>query len=146
MAHAPAVLRAYQELARALKRGVLDVRVREQIALAVAALTGCEYCRVSHTRAAEAMGLSEAEIAAALEGRAGDPRADAAVRLAVAAAGDPHDVDDADVERARSVGLGDGEIAEILAHVALNLFTNTFTIVAGTPVDPPSPADRSRAA
>jgi AhpD family alkylhydroperoxidase len=96
----PAVPEGYQGLARALKRSVLSIRLREEIALAIAAQTGCESCQAARIRAAAVGGLSSQEIAAASEGRSDD-----------------------------------GEIAEILAQVALSLFTNTFTIVAGTPVD-----------
>lgn len=34
-------------------------------------------------------------------------------------------------------GFSDGEIVEILAHVALNLFTNYINIALDTPVDFP---------
>jgi len=146
MAHAPAVLRGYQELARALKKGELRVELREKIALAIAAQTGCEYCLVAHTRAAADAGLSVPEIAAAMQGHANDPREDAVLRLALTAARDPHAVDDADVERLRALGFGDAAVTEVLAHVALNLFTNVFTIVARTEVDPAGAPQRGRAA
>jgi len=142
MAHAPAVLRGYQELARALKKGELSVELREQIALAIAAQTGCEYCQAAHVRAAASAGLTSEEIAAALEGGADAAAAGAALSVAQLAARDPHAVADADVERLRALGFRDGEIAEILAHVALNLFTNIFTIVTRIEVDPaPAPQE-----
>lgn len=99
MAHAPSVLAGYQELARALKKGELSPRLREQIALAVASVTGCEYCQVSHERAARTVGLDDAEIADALEGRAADPAVAAVLRLAVGATYDPHTLTDADVAK-----------------------------------------------
>ena len=38
-------------------------------------------------------------------------------------------------------GYGDAEIAEVVAHVALNIFTNYFNNVAGTAIDfPKAPA------
>lgn len=46
-------------------------------------------------------------------------------------------IEDADVERVRRAGFGDGEIAEIVANVALGLFTNTFNNVARTSIDFP---------
>lgn len=146
MAHAPAVLRGYQELARALKKSELSAKLREEIALAVAAQTGCEYCQAAHVRAAAAADLSSAEIAAALEGRSDNAEDDAALHLARLAARDPHAVSDADLERLRALGFTEGEIAEILAHVALNLFTNIFTIVARTEVDRASAPEQGQAA
>jgi len=47
-------------------------------------------------------------------------------------------VSDADVQRLRSVGFGDEEIVEILAHVALNLFTNYVNVAFAVPVDFPA--------
>jgi alkylhydroperoxidase family enzyme len=38
----------------------------------------------------------------------------------------------------RAAGLGDGQIVEIIAHVALNLFTNYVNIAFDVPVDFPS--------
>ena len=41
------------------------------------------------------------------------------------------------LDRVRTVGFSDGEIAEIVANVALNIYTNYFNIVATTEVDFP---------
>ena len=50
-------------------------------------------------------------------------------------------VDDADIAAVRDAGYGDAEIAEVVAHVALNIFTNYFNNVAGTTIDfPKAPA------
>ncbi len=38
----------------------------------------------------------------------------------------------------REVGFGDEEIVEILAHVALNLFTNYVNVAFAVPVDFPA--------
>ena len=42
---------------------------------------------------------------------------------------------DADVLAVRNAGFTDGEIAEIIAHVALNVFTNYFSNIAGVEVN-----------
>jgi alkylhydroperoxidase family enzyme len=44
---------------------------------------------------------------------------------------------DADFERLQKVGFGFGEIAEIIAHTALNIFTNYFNTAAEVEVDFP---------
>ncbi len=41
------------------------------------------------------------------------------------------------MQAVRSAGFTDGEIAEIIAHVALNIFTNYFNNTAGVEVDFP---------
>ena len=52
-------------------------------------------------------------------------------------------VTDADVESVRAAGGGDTEIAEVVAHVALNTFTNYFNNVANTTIDFPKAPDLS---
>ena len=47
-------------------------------------------------------------------------------------------VNDDDLIRIRRAGFNDGEITEIVANVALHLFTNYFNHVAGTDVDFPA--------
>ena len=50
-------------------------------------------------------------------------------------------VNDVDIAAVRDVGYGDAEIAEVVAHVGLNVFTNYFNNVAGTAIDfPKAPA------
>ena len=50
-------------------------------------------------------------------------------------------VEDADIATVREAGYGDAELAEVVAHVGLNVFTNYFNNVAGTTIDfPKAPA------
>ncbi len=46
-------------------------------------------------------------------------------------------VSDEDVEDLREAGYEDGEIAEVIGHTALNIFSNYFNHVAQTVVDFP---------
>ena len=48
---------------------------------------------------------------------------------------------DDDVEQRRRAGYTDGQVGEIVANVALNLFTNYFNHVAGTELDFPAAPD-----
>jgi hypothetical protein len=47
----------------------------------------------------------------------------------------------AEVEQLRRTGYTDGEVGEIVANVALNLFTNDFNHVAATELDFPAAPD-----
>ena len=47
------------------------------------------------------------------------------------------DVRDQDLASVRAAGYSDGDIAEIIAHVALNVFTNYFNRAAHTEIDCP---------
>ena len=138
MASSPVVLQGYLGLSGALTTGTLPATVREQLALAIAQANGCHYCLAAHTLLGARAGLAEEDLLAARRGDARDPRAQAALRFALAVVAARGGVADADVDRVRGAGYGDGEIAEIVAHVALNVFTNYLNRVAATVVDFPA--------
>jgi uncharacterized peroxidase-related enzyme len=126
MANSPAVLQAYRDFNRALKRTELSPQLRVIIALAVAEQNGCEYCVASYTAAARQLGLTEQEIADARRGRSADAQDQAALDLVRGIVTDARRVTDCDVETIREMGFSDAELAEIVATVALNQFTNAF--------------------
>jgi uncharacterized peroxidase-related enzyme len=138
MANSPAVLKAYLDLSGALGSGKLSAGVRERIALVVAQENGCDYCLSAHTYiATNRAGLDHAEATRARHGQATDARAEAALRLASAVVRTHGGIDDTDLKAAREAGLSDGEIAEVIGHVALNVFTNYFNKAADTDIDWP---------
>ena len=143
MANAPAVLDAYLAMSGALAAGVLASPLRERIALAVAEANGCDYCLSAHAALGKLARLTEAEIDESRAGRARDPRADATLRFARAVLDGRGDVGDEDLAGLRAAGFSDAEVAEIVAHVALNVFTNYFNKVAGVAVDFPLVAARA---
>jgi alkylhydroperoxidase family enzyme len=48
------------------------------------------------------------------------------------------ELSDSDIAQARAAGLGDADIVETVANVALNIFTNYINHVARTVVDFPA--------
>ena len=82
-------------------------------------------------------GLGEEEILASRRGNAGNPKIDAALRFARLVVQQRGQVTDANVEELADAGHTQGEVAEIIANVALNIFTNYFNHIAGTEVDFP---------
>lgn len=137
MMQSPVVARAYLAFSRILSDGMLSPKLREQIALAVSEANSCRYCLSAHTSLAARAGLSEVEILDARHGTAAEPRDAAAIAFARKIIAERGLVRDEDVAELREEGLGDGEIAEIVANTALSLFTNYFNHVAGTTVDFP---------
>lgn len=135
MANAPAALAGYTALASALDGGVLPKRLREQIALAIAARNGCDYCLAAHRIGAKFARLSADEIEAAERGHAANRQEAAALALAVDLLDMVGDANDAVLADARAAGLSDEALVEIAAHVAANLFTNTINRFARTPND-----------
>ena len=47
------------------------------------------------------------------------------------------DVDDATVQAARSAGVTDAEIGEVVGHIALNVLTNYFNVLSEVDIDWP---------
>lgn len=137
MAGSPAVLEGYLGFGTALGGGSLPLGLREQIALAVAEANRCDYCLSAHTALGRLAGLKDEETARSRKGASADPKEDAALKFAIAVVAGKGDVADEEFARVRRAGFSDGEIAEILAHVALNVFTNYFNKAAETAIDFP---------
>jgi len=137
MAHSPAVLEGYLNFSGALGEGTLNARLREQIAITVAEANGCEYCLSAHTAIAKLVGLDEAALTSSRQAKSSDARTEAALKFAQAVVKSKGRVTDGDLKAVRDAGYGDGEINEIIANVAINLFTNYFNNATQVEVDFP---------
>jgi uncharacterized peroxidase-related enzyme len=137
MANSPAVLDGYLQLNGSLGKGTLSAKVREQLSLAVAQANGCDYCLAAHSTVGKTVGLTDEQIRDSRLGGAVDLKADALIRFAVKVLETRGRVSDADLADVREAGFGDGALAEVVANVALNVFTNYFNNVAQTDVDFP---------
>lgn len=132
--NSPAALEGYLNLSGALAGGVLNAKIREQIALAVAEINDCGYCRSAHTYIGGKVGLNEREIADARKVVATDERTAAILNLARNIVVQRGELSDTEFKAAR---LSDAEIVETVANVALNIFSNYINHVAWTVVDFP---------
>ena len=137
MAQSPAVANAYVGFSHALSQGSLSAKSRERLALVVAEENACDYCLAAHTFLGGKAGLSEQEILDNRRGTSDEPKVAAALAFARKLVQDRGQVTDADVVALREHGFTDGEIAEIIANVVLNIFTNYFNIAVGTEIDFP---------
>jgi uncharacterized peroxidase-related enzyme len=137
VAHSPAALRFYLAQTEALAGGVLNLQLREQIALVAAGINHCDYCASAHTLAGKHSGLGSAELAANLAGRSQDDKVQAALDFAAQILEQRGHISDTTLQDVRSAGYNEAEIVEIIAHVAMNIFTNYFNHIAGTAIDFP---------
>jgi alkylhydroperoxidase family enzyme len=80
---------------------------------------------------------------AAQAGESDDPRTGAALAFVAALVEDRAQVSDADVAALRAAGFDDEEVVELVAHVALNLFTNHVNVALAVPLDFPEVALRA---
>ncbi|MET3471091.1 putative peroxidase-related enzyme [Novosphingobium sp. 1529] len=138
LSNSPAVITAHAALNQGLGKAI-DLKTRERIALAVAAVNGCEYCDAAHSFTGHNFAkLSREEIDLARQGTSADPHAAAAVQFARKVAEARGKVSAEDIAALRTAGFGDGQIVEIVAVVAENFFTNLINNVAATTVDFPA--------
>ena len=137
LSQSTAAVNSYLAFSQNLSEGVLPARLREQIALAVGEANSCGYCVSAHSMIAKGAGLSTDEVAAARGADASDEKERAALQFVQAMVRERGRVSDSDFENLRNAGFGDTEIVEIVAHVALNTFTNYFNHVANTEIDFP---------
>jgi uncharacterized peroxidase-related enzyme len=137
MANAPAVLDGYLALSGALGKGSLSAKQREQIALAVGQANHCDYCVAAHSAIGKMVGLSADQILDSRRGTAVDAKTDQLLRFARKLVDKRGNVSDNDITDLRAAGFDDGAISEVVAGVALNIFTNYFNQVAGTEIDFP---------
>ena len=137
MANSPAVLDGYLQFSGALGKGTLSARVREQLSLAIAQANSCDYCLAAHSTIGKTVGLTAEQVRDSRLGTAVDPRTDALIRFALEVVRTRGRVGDAALAEVREAGFDDGVIAEVVAHVALDVFTNYFNNVAQTDLDFP---------
>ena len=138
IANSPQTLEGFLGLSGALGKGGLNVATRNRIALAVAEANGCDYCLSAHSYLGKHLAkLDDAEMAANRSGASNDPKADAAVRFAAKLVRERGHVAEADVSVVKAAGYGDAQVLEIIAHVALNTFTNYVNEALKTDIDFP---------
>lgn len=137
LANSPAALNAFLGIHGIAGAGALDPLTRERIALAVAEQNACQYCVSAHTAIGRKVGLDNDEMLANRKGRSADAKAEAALTFARALVEHTGQVSAAEVEAVRAAGHSDGEIVEIITHVAMNIFTNLLGKATQVEIDFP---------
>lgn len=137
MANSPAVLEGYLNFSGALSGGQLNAKLREEIALVTAQENHCTYCLSAHSAIGKMVGLNHDQVIASRKGTGEEAKATAALTFAKRVLDTKGRVTASDIDSVRSAGFSDGEVAEIIAHVALNVFTNYFNIETDVDIDFP---------
>jgi alkylhydroperoxidase family enzyme len=138
MANSPAALGGYLNLATALADSKLSAEVRDSVAILVAADGESDYTLAAVCALARKGGLNEDEIAAAQQARATNPSTAAALRFSENLLEKRGQVSASEVDELMEAGFTDGEVAEIVAAVVLNIYRNYFNLVAGPELDFPA--------
>lgn len=141
MAHSPIALQGYLDFRSALQQGVLDLKMRERVALLVAQLNDCDYCVAAHTFRGGKIGMSADDLLATRGADSADAKTAAALRLVKALVLRETANAEAALTEALQAGWNEAEVGELVAHIALNVFSNTFKQIAEPPLDfPAAPA------
>lgn len=138
VANSPAALQSMWAAFGALGSGTLSAKLGEQIAVAMANRNACEYCLAAHTALGRKAGATADEMAAAQVGSASDAATQAALNFALKVVEQRAQITADDVQALRTAGFSDEAVMEILAHVALNLFTNYVNVAFDVPLDFPA--------
>lgn len=137
LANSPAALNAFLGIHGIAGAGYLDLKTRERIALTVAEQNTCQYCVSAHTAIGRKVGLDNQEMLANRKGRSSDAKAEAALTFARALVEHTGQVSKAEFDAVRAAGHSDGEIIEIITHVAMNVFTNLLGKATQVEIDFP---------
>ena len=140
MANSPKALSALLSFGSAMSGGALNKKESEAIALAVGQDNSCDYCIAAHTAIAKGAGFSAEEAKDLRQAKSSDDKLDALAKLAKEISATRGHPSEGVLKKFYAVGYNDAALAEVIASVAHNLFTNYFNHIAATEIDFP-PAD-----
>jgi uncharacterized peroxidase-related enzyme len=138
MGNSSAFLEGYLNLSGALGGGTLGAKTGGLIAMAVAESNSCNYCLSAHTYiGANLLKIDTETLNESRSGNATDEKTNAILKFAKTLVNKRGLVNDADVNSVKAAGVTEGEVGEIVGHVALNILTNYFNNTAKTEIDFP---------
>jgi alkylhydroperoxidase/carboxymuconolactone decarboxylase family protein YurZ len=142
MLPSPAVLVAYHGMRKALDvHGVLDLRTRFALMLAVSSAEQVPYTIAVNSVLATRAGFNADEIDAIVQGHSSeDPKLDALLAVARAAAQNRGAVSEQIFQEALGAGYSERELAEAFVSIQLAAFVDHFVNYAQTPFDVPTAA------
>lgn len=129
LAWSPAAMKVYRAAENALGGGELSPRQREQIALTVAEINGCAECVAAHVLAGKGAGLTDAEVSLAQGATGSDTKSNAMLAFTLAVVLQRGDIKNDHLKLLRDAGFPESQIIEIIANIALNIFTNYLNII-----------------
>ena len=108
------------------------------ILVAISTQNDCQYCKVAHTRALGALGVSREvidDVTTNLDLAKVPPQQRAVLQFALKAAQVPKGMTDADFAQLHDFGFNDGEIMEIAMLASFANFINTWADISGIEID-----------
>ncbi|MTI40999.1 carboxymuconolactone decarboxylase family protein [Fulvivirga lutimaris] len=138
MGNSSAVLEGYLNLSESLSKGGLGSKMGELIAMTVAEANACDYCLSAHAYIGTKLaGIEAEELNASRDAQHNDPKVEAGLYFAKTLVEKQGKPSFEEVMAVLGAGYTEGEVGEIIAHVALNILTNYFNNTANTEIDFP---------
>lgn len=137
LGHSESALQGYLGLSGAVSGGKLRASTREKIALLLAEQNQCDYCLSAHTAIGGLMKIPSGELEAARRGESEDKKEQALLVLARHVLAKQGVVSEQTYASVVEAGVTQEEAVEVVANVALNVFTNYFNRFAQTEIDFP---------
>jgi uncharacterized peroxidase-related enzyme len=138
MGNSPSFLEGFLNFHAALSNGTLGAKAAALIALAIAEANACHYCLAAHTYVGKNVGNLDAKtMEDARLGSSTNEKTNTILKFALALVNKKGRVSDEDVKVLKAAGVTDGEVVEIIGHVALNIATNYFNNTINTEIDFP---------
>jgi hypothetical protein len=135
IAQSPAAVRGFTANKGALTK-TLAVKTQRRIAPVVTQLKGRAYSLSARSYlSVNPAKISSKGVALNWKGESRDATANAAVHFTATVGREPGHTAEADLKAVRDGGYGDGQIAEILAVTAENIFATLLNVVAQTDID-----------
>ena len=140
MANSPKALGGYLAFRGALQQGALDAAMCERIALLTAQLNNCDYCIAAHTFRSQKIGLPVEDVMSTRLAKSDSSKIQIALQFVVELLDGRGNVRPETKHALQQQGWSQDEIGEMVAHVALNVFSNYFKQVAEPELDFPAVA------
>jgi uncharacterized peroxidase-related enzyme len=137
LAQSSAAMHGYLAFDGALAKGSLPSKYREVISVVVAHANGCNYCLSAHSMVAKMKGYTEDQVLDFRRGKSADSKEQSMITFIHKVLAKKGNVSADDIQELRSQGFSESDIVEIIANVALNIFTNYFNNAADTVIDFP---------
>ena len=131
-------LTALLNLGETLKKGNLNQKEVEAVALAVGQANSCQYCLSAHTTIGKMLGFSEDETLDIRRGSVTDPKLKALTSLATEITESRGLPSEESLAKFFEAGYSKGALVDVIGLVALNTFTNYLNHIADTEVDFPN--------
>ncbi|WP_438871708.1 carboxymuconolactone decarboxylase family protein [Pedobacter panaciterrae] len=135
--YSESALRGFLAFDSAMATSVFSPKEKEAIALVVSQANSCDYCLAAHTMLARKNGFEKQDILEIRKGKISDPKINALLELARTITVDKGQFGDEALDAFFQVGYDHAALIELIALIALRVFTNYVYAATNIPIDFP---------